>query len=332
MQLPPARLELLNALLEGVSRKDLARRVGTQSAAYRAGQNSAGIESPLDALAYAVARAPATYAAARAVFGRVMGVMPGFAPVSLLDVGAGPGTASWAAADIWPGLAVTMLDHNAHLRGLAGRLMAEARIVAGDLGSDKPKADVVTASYVLAEFPEKAAAGTARELWAAAGAMLVLIEPGTPQGFARIRAARAALIEAGAHVAAPCTHDNVCPMSGRSVGESRSDQQDDWCHFSQRLARSRDHMIAKQASVPFEDERYSYVAVTRQPVAKGARIIKPPIETKPGITLPLCDADGLRDEFIARRDKDAFRRARKLEWGDLEQSPSPAAVIVEGIT
>ena len=46
------------------------------------------------------------------------------------------------------------------------------------------------------------------------------------------------------------------------------------------------------------------------------RIIKPPIETKPGITLPLCDETGLRDEFIARRDKETYRQARKLGWGD----------------
>jgi ribosomal protein RSM22 (predicted rRNA methylase) len=306
MQLPPARLAALNALLDGISRKDLASRVEKQSATYRAGGTSTSIANGLDALAYAVARAPATYAAVRAVFGRVLEVMPDFAPASLLDVGAGPGTASWAAVDLWPRVAVTMLDHNTHLRALAVKLMSNATVLAGDVSGAKPGADLVVASYVLAEFSEQKVAAIAAALWAGAQDMLVLIEPGTPQGFARMRVARAALIEIGAHVAAPCTHDNVCPISG-----------DDWCHFSQRLSRSRDHMIAKDARVPFEDERYAYVAVTREVVAKGARIIKPVVETKPGITLPLCDASGSRNEFIARRDKETFKRARKMEWGDL---------------
>ena len=41
-------------------------------------------------------------------------------------------------------------------------------------------------------------------------------------------------------------------------------------------------MIAKGASVPFEDERYAYVAVSRAPVGERtmARIIKPPVEAK----------------------------------------------------
>jgi ribosomal protein RSM22 (predicted rRNA methylase) len=305
----PSLTGAIALLLEGVSRKDLEQRAGKISAAYRDGGTSAGIKSGADALAYLVTRAPATYAATRAVFARIMEAMPGFYPLSLLDVGAGPGTAAWAARDAWPSLgAMTLIEPNAMFRGLAARLLPEAEIVTGDLGMIKPRADLVAASYVLAELPEKAAAGTARDLWAAAAQMLVLVEPGTPAGFARIRAARAALIEAGGHVVAPCTHNNVCPMSGS-----------DWCHFSERLQRSRDHMIAKGARVPFEDERYAYVAVSRTPVAHLAlaRIIKPVMDNKPGITLPLCDASGLRDQFIARRDKDAFRAARKKEWGDL---------------
>jgi ribosomal protein RSM22 (predicted rRNA methylase) len=301
-----------------VSRKELAAAAQKMSAGYRRGGTSQTILTPAQAAAYAVARMPATYAACAAVFARIAEVMPGLAPSSLLDVGAGTGAASWAAIGQWPDIAsVTMLDHNPHLRALARKLadggpFTNAEILSGDLGAEKPflnlekGADLVVASYVLAEFPEASASATARHLWAEAPRMLVLIEPGTPDGFARIRKARAALIEAGAHIAAPCTHDNGCPLTG-----------DDWCHFSQRLARSRDHMFLKEARVPFEDERYSYVVVTREKVASGARILAPPLEAKPGLTFKLCDEKGLRAQFVASRDKDEYRRVRKRGWGDL---------------
>jgi ribosomal protein RSM22 (predicted rRNA methylase) len=307
MQFPSTLTNAVAALLEGVSRKDLARRAQTLSAAYRGGRSSSAIAGELDAAAYVAARMPATYAACAAVFARAASAMPDFMPQSLLDVGAGPGTAAFAAREAWPSLsAITLLEHNAAFRTVAATLLPSARIIAGDLGADTPKSDLVVASYVLAELPEASAGATARHLWESAGRALVLVEPGTPAGFARIRAARAALIEAGAHVAAPCTHDNVCPMAGN-----------DWCHFSQRLPRSRDHMQAKGANVPFEDERYSYLVVARDKVAKGARILAPPLETKPGLTFKLCDETGLRAQFVAVRDKGEYRRVRKLGWGDL---------------
>ena len=303
---PPALAGLIAQMLEGVSRKELAARAQQLSAAYRAGQASHGMEQG-DVLAYLLARAPATFAAISAVLARVKEVAPDFAPQSLLDVGAGPGTASWAAQAQFASLSsVTMLEANGAFRLLAAKLVPGAHMIAGDVSRSKPKSDLVIAAYLLAELPEKSVAMVARDVWASAAQMLVLVEPGTPQGFARIRAARAALIEAGAHVAAPCTHDNACPMSGS-----------DWCHFSQRLQRSRDHMHLKDASVPFEDERYSYVVAMREKLSSGARIIKPVLKGKPGLTLPLCDESGLRNQFIVSRDKQAYRAARKLGWGDL---------------
>jgi ribosomal protein RSM22 (predicted rRNA methylase) len=307
----PDLTKALAVLLDGVSRKDLAAAAQKMSAGYRQGATSGAIVTPVQAIAYAVARMPATHAVCAAVFARLAEVMPDFVPSSLLDVGAGTGAASWAATGQWPGISITMLDHNPHLRALARKLadagpLAAAEILSGDLGAEKPKADLVVASYVLAELPEASASATARHLWADAPQMLVLIEPGTPDGFARIRKARAALIAAGAHVAAPCTHDNACPLAGG-----------DWCHFSQRLPRSRDHMLLKDARVPFEDERYAYVAVTRGKTPSGARILAPPLETKPGLTFKLCDDNGLRAQFVAARDKDEYRRVRKRGWGDL---------------
>ena len=70
--------------------------------------------------------------------------------------------------------------------------MPDAEIIAGGLDATLPPADLVVASYVLAELPQMEAARTAVKLWQATGQMLVLIEPGTPQGFARIRSARRA--------------------------------------------------------------------------------------------------------------------------------------------
>jgi len=296
------------ALLEGVSRKELEARAARISAAYRGGGTSAAVADRMDALAYLVARFPATHAAAHAALRRTQEVSPRFSPSSLLDVGAGPGTVALAARAIWPSLAaITLLEPNAIFRGVAEEFWPNANIVAGTLGGVLPNADLVTAGYVLAELDLAKIPQTARELWRAATIMLVLIEPGTPEGFARIRAARQALIEEGAHVAAPCAHDEECPMSGG-----------DWCHFSQRLARSRDHMRVKSASVPFEDERYAYLAVSRAPVAQTqARIVKPPIEQKPAISLPLCDSSGLHIKVVPRRDKEQYRIARKKSWGDL---------------
>jgi ribosomal protein RSM22 (predicted rRNA methylase) len=314
--LPPALKASIEALLEGVSRNALASRSAAISQGYRAGGGSAAtITDETSVIAYLVSRLPATYAAAAAVFDAIKQAQPNFAPKTLCDAGAGPGSASWAAVGTWSDIThITMADSNAAFLeaaktlASASPLLRSADFVALDLsGSATPQADLVTASFVLAEFAEPNLEHLVGKLWTSTNDVLVLIEPGTPAGFSRIRAARANLIAQGAHVVAPCTQDHPCPMSG-----------DDWCHFSQRLPRSRDHLKAKGASVPFEDERFSYVAVTRHPVARKnvSRIIAPPKETKAGITLPLCTERGLQRAFVSRRQRDVYALLRKANWGD----------------
>lgn len=316
--LPPALKARSDALLEGVSRGELAARAAAISSAYRAGGTSAAmVADELSVLAYIFSRLPATYAVTAAVFAMIREAAPAFAPRSFLDAGAGPGTASWAAVEVWPELSqVTMTDSNVAFRATAKTLaacsdhaaLASAAFLTGDVNALAPtRADLVTASFVLAEILETQIIPVIAQLWAATRDILVLIEPGTPAGFARIRAARGWLIENGAAVLAPCTHANACPMVGP-----------DWCHFSQRLPRSRDHLKVKGASVPFEDERYSYIVAARQTLGteNRARIIAPPKESKAGITLPLCDARGLHHAFVSRRNRDVHALLRKARWGD----------------
>ena len=75
-------------------------------------------------------------------------------------------------------------------------------------------------------------------MWAKTRDTLLVVEPGTPAGYARIIALREQLIAAGAHVAAPCPHDGKCPLAAP-----------DWCHFTQRLPRSRAHKQVKGAEL-----------------------------------------------------------------------------------
>src|SRR5260370_1415183 len=95
--LPPDLKAGLARLAHGVPRNAIAERAAAQSRIYRAGGGSHRIVSDADVLAYAFARMPATYAAAAAVFNVMREMLPTFRPRSMLDVGAGPGTAAFAA-------------------------------------------------------------------------------------------------------------------------------------------------------------------------------------------------------------------------------------------
>src|ERR1700760_2683547 len=198
--LPEDLQAVLDRLTEGVSRNALSERAAAISRAYRSGGNSAGtIQSRDDALAYAMARLPATYAATAAGLATLKEALPDFAPQTLLDVGAGPGTASWAALESFPGLTgVRLVDENPHLRQLALDFLAasgeetlhKAEYQKGTARQVLPaaeKADLVIASYFVGELADEQLLSAAEGLWSAANDTLVVVEPGTPAGFARIR-------------------------------------------------------------------------------------------------------------------------------------------------
>src|SRR5260370_25178947 len=124
----PAELKAaLDAKLQGFSRAGAASRAAAISKTYRDGGNSGAIATEADALAYALARMPATYAAVTASLNALREITPHFAPKSLLDVGAGPGTATWAATEAFSSLQrLTLLDANSALRALALDLVRDS--------------------------------------------------------------------------------------------------------------------------------------------------------------------------------------------------------------
>lgn len=320
MQLPRAPRQAIEQEASSFPPEGIARAAAALSERYRAphAPRVSFMRTPAERAAYAAVRMPATYAAARAALAQLRARLPGTRFESLLDLGAGPGTGAWAAAELFVELGrITLIERDHELAGLGGRLargaehpaLAAAAWLTQDLQNmSEPAAhDLVVISYALGELREMARPAALRMAWRAARRALVLIEPGTLPGFARVRAARDALIAAGANVIAPCPHATPCPLAG-----------DDWCHFSARAERTALLRRAKAGTLSYEDEKFSYLIAAKAPaVGAPARIVRRPSKREGHIRLDLCTPAGLERLTVSRKDKEAWRRARKAEWGDL---------------
>jgi ribosomal protein RSM22 (predicted rRNA methylase) len=311
--LPVELAVAVRRLAEG--RKGLADSSSRMSEHYRQrGSSRQVIGGADDAIAYALSRMPATYAAVSAVLDELKARAPDFAPATLLDAGAGPGTAGWAAVEAFTGIDATLMDHNRAFLGLArtlaeGSSLAGAELVEADLARFdlKRRFDLVSCVYALTELSDAEMLAAAERLWRHCDGALVLVEPGRPRDYRRLMAVRRRLIELEGRVLAPCPHENECPLV-----------EPDWCHFSVRLRRTREHMRMKGGTLGYEDEKFSYLVVAQPGIGVRApgRVLRRPEENKFSVTLAVCAPEGLEIRVVPSRDKPAFKAAKKLEWGD----------------
>lgn len=257
-------------------------------------------------IAYLALRMPATFGAISQVLKKIP------RPIhSLLDAGSGPGTAYLAAKALFPQINQSLaIEKDVFLAEIGKELsQGSLKYQIQDLLSLnlKESFDLVTASYALSELGEENLIPVLKKLWEATGQFLCIVEPGTPYGFQTILQARSFLIEEKAHIVAPCTHENACPWAN-----SR-----EWCHFSHRLERSSLQKRFKEATLGYEDEKYSYVIVSKSACMRPeSRIIKTPIKKSGFISFQLCNSQGIHERIYTKRTKESYNEVKKLEWGD----------------
>lgn len=296
-----------------VASRELTHRYKTASF------STPAIHSSADRSAYLAVRFPATFAVNVRVLSELRRLAPEAKVSSLLDLGAGPGTSLFAAAELFSDLAsATLVEADPQWLRL-GKQLAErspnaavrnAQWLQRDLrdAAEFALSDLIIISYALGEMASSALEQVLPQAWNSAQKLLVLIEPGTKRGFAAINAARTVLIQQGAGILAPCTHREVCPMAAAG----------DWCHFSQRLERTAEHRRIKGASLGYEDEKFSYLIATRLELRPAqARIVRHPQKHSGHIQLDLCTSRGRMEKTtITKSIKDTYKRARQAEWGD----------------
>ena len=326
MELPNYLKNASEKLIEGMninamsqSARELSRRYMEES-----GQGKSLLNRDEEAAVYSLMRMPATFSAVSFALEKVC-EMSDFVPRSLLDAGAGTGGATFAANEFFALDSITCLEREPAMENIGKKLFSfgedkairEARYIRADLVEEATKAndnskkyvsDLVISSYVLNEMSMEDRMKVVKWLWDNAEKMLVIIEPGTPVGFANIRRIRDFLMEQGAYVCAPCPHMENCPVTG-----------DDWCHFTVRVQRGKIHKMLKNADVPYEDEKFSYIGFSREPLKmdKCGRIMRHPITLKGRMELSLCTSDGIYTKTVTKKDNEAYKCAKKVDCGDI---------------
>lgn len=274
------------------------------------------ISNELQALVYAAVRMPATYAAVKSALEHAT-IYNDITIDTIIDVGAGTGAASLAAEEVFNSGHICLMEREPYMRECGSRIFASinddilkaAQWYDEDILNDNSDrhADLVMSSYMINEIKLQDRENVFDRLWNMADKMLLIVEPGTKEGFEVISHAREYFLAGGMHIAAPCTHENKCGLD-----------KDDWCHFSVRVARSRIHKLIKEADVPYEDEKFSYIAIVKDDVTSdGMRILRHPDIRKGNIGLRVCDSQGIRNTIITKKDGELFKKARKSSAGDI---------------
>ncbi|KAM2075481.1 hypothetical protein ACFX1T_038367 [Malus domestica] len=250
-----------------------------------------------ETIAYVASRMPAVFSACHRVLKEVRRRIPEFSPAKVLDFGAGTGSAFWALREVWPhSLEKVNLVEPSQSMQRAGQKLTQGQknlplihsydslqSLTKSITKSEREHDLVIASYVLGEIPSlKDRITIVRQLWDLTRDVLVLIEPGTPQGSSIISQMRSHILwmekrkcrkskdgseetskdlvtqKSGAFIVAPCSHDGQCPLE--KAGK--------YCHFVQRLERTSVQRAFKRSKGGqplrgFEDEKFSFVAFRR---------------------------------------------------------------------
>ncbi|GAB9466090.1 Methyltransferase protein 17 [Globisporangium polare] len=309
-------------------------------------QIPAYLYGPTETMAYMSYEVEGTYACAHHVFRQLQQQRPDFKPESVLDFGAGPGTASWVAKEFYEESLTryrvvepsqSMVDAaEVVLEGFPGlsvrRSISEMkRELEGGI-----KYDLIVLNYVLSEitndYERVAVISALWELLSDKGCM-VLVDRGSPWGSHHVRSARQFILDSVAEeedetvkILAPCPHHFECPAAGGT-----------WCHFVQRspqVHRPRE-MTAKRWHGQ-KGSKFSYVIMEKNGAEEAdkkqrfARMIRSPLLATRHVHLDLCTPEGTLERRSVTKGKhirEVYRASRKAHWGALW--PADASIYTD---
>lgn len=314
MDIPQELKDAIQKVSTGIKHTNIVEESQKISKMYREndGKGKKMVTQQSEAMAYSISRMPSTYCAVYSALSQAIKNHDEEIK-TVLDIGAGTGAATWAVLNLLDVNKVTCLEREKAMREIGNKLMdGEFKNVEWkefDLNEDEieEKADLVVTSYVINELNQQDREKAIKKMWNATNQILLIIEPGTPEGFKHILEARNILLKQNVNIIAPCSHNGKCPIN----------PEDDWCSFYVRVARSGLQRQAKKGELGYEDEKFSYIAFAKTSSANGqARILRHPQINSGYVKVKICTENGVEEKIYSKKDGEIYKKVRKLDAGD----------------
>lgn len=274
------------------------------------------LKTDLDAIAYSVIRMPATYSAIKTCLEKVKEIYNNDIK-SLLDIGSGTGAGEWAAIELFDLQEIVCLEREKSMKDISSKYFSynedlkDVKFIDADIIQENTnlKNDLCILSYMINELEENNKLKVVEKALEATEKVLLIVEPGTPEGFENIRKIRNYAYDKGYSIIAPCT--GFC---------GRCDiQADDWCASSVRVQRTKIHKYLKDAEIGYEDEKFSYVAIAKERIDyhKVKRILRHPKIENGRILVKTCCLGEIKEEIITKKNKEEYKMIKKKNVGDI---------------
>jgi len=239
---------------------------------------------------------------------------------AVLDWGCGTGIAGRRVAEAWPQqLRNLLLSDRSHpaQNFAAARARATLPGIAVQTAAADSAPELLVLSHVINELKEEM---LERLLVLIGRAQAVLwVEPGTHVASRKLIAMRERLLSRF-RVIAPCTHGAVCGML--TPGNQRH-----WCHHFARVPGSVHTdpgwgRFARTLEIDLSSVPFSYLVLDRRPAvvnpaSREARVIGVPRYYKGYAKVLSCQADGVNELILQKRDAPELLKAMKKNPGSL---------------
>lgn len=312
MILPEEIRDKINKLFFGFNKSTLVQKRESLTDKYKTNQavNESVFKSKDDSRVYAISRMPATFAVNFTLLDDLIG--QGYLKdiKSINDIGSGTGSVFFACKELFGDVDIELFERDEYMIEVFNSLEPNKKVNKFDITHDffDKKADLVLSSFLFSELNEEGRRLALKKMLDASNRYVLLVDTGTPRTYENFMRLKNLVYDLGYGVVAPC-QSKKCGL------------KNDYCQFFARVERSNLLRLSKNAELSYEDEKYFYLLIDKNLYNKELfdkkRVIRRPVIKTNLVELKLCSKDGVAVENITKKDKEIYKKARKIKVNEV---------------